>query len=185
MSDFGGIDCSEREDFEASWADGDNSTPELREAVETHKRLCPKCAVPPPPLSFSALRVVNVTRCEKWHGPGSDPWTCADWSNAMCGESGELDEVALALIGARLALFVSASTGKCANSVKKIRRQETGAVNAGDPTVDKLKGDAGMELADVVIYADLLARHLGIDLGEAVRTKFNKVSEKHGFPERL
>lgn len=136
-------------------------------------------------LSFDALRAVNWTRCEKWHGPGTDPWDCADWSNAMSGENGELSEVALALIAARLALFVETSTGKAANTVKKIRRQETGAVNTGDPTMDKLKGDAAMELADVVIYADLLAKHLGIDLGEAVRTKFNKVSEKYEFPERL
>ena len=113
-------------------------------------------------LSFADLRVVNVTRCERWHGPESEPWSLADWSNALCGEAGEL-----------------------ANVIKKIRRQETGAVNQGDPEMGALKAMAGLELADVVIYADLLAKQLGVDLASVVKAKFNKVSEKYGFPERL
>lgn len=113
-------------------------------------------------LSFSALREVNVTRCQRWHPPGSVPWTAADWSNATCGEAGEL-----------------------ANVVKKIRRHETGAVNEGDPSLEALKAMAAEELADVVIYCDLLADYLKVDLGAAVKAKFNKVSMKYGFPERL
>lgn len=113
-------------------------------------------------LRFEALRNVNVTRCARWHPPGSVPWTAADWSNAMCGEAGEL-----------------------ANVVKKIRRHETGAINEGDPSPDALRAMAAAELADVVIYADLLAAYLGVDLGAAVVAKFNKVSQKYGFPERL
>lgn len=113
-------------------------------------------------LSFHELRKVNVTRCERWHGPGTDPWNAADWSNATCGEAGEM-----------------------ANVIKKIRRHETGAVNEGDPPLPKLIEMAGEEIADVVIYADLLARYLNIDLAEAVRAKFNKVSAKYRFPERL
>ena len=113
-------------------------------------------------LTFDQLRAVNVPRCEKWHPPGSLPWSLADWSNALCGEAGEL-----------------------ANVIKKIRRQETGARNQGDPTMEELKAMAMNELADVVIYADLLADQLGGDLGQAIKAKFNKVSEKYGFPERL
>ena len=113
-------------------------------------------------LSFGRLREVNVTRCEKWHPAESEPWSLADWSNALCGEVGEL-----------------------ANVVKKIRRQETGARNEGDPSMADLKRMAGLELADVVIYADLLAKQLGVSLAEVVREKFNKVSEKYKFPERL
>jgi NTP pyrophosphatase (non-canonical NTP hydrolase) len=113
-------------------------------------------------LTFAELRRVNVTRCERWHGPGSDPWTAADWSNATCGEAGEL-----------------------ANVIKKIRRHETGAVNEGDPSMDKLLVMAAEEMADVVIYVDLLARYLNVDLAEAIKAKFNKVSVKYGFPERL
>lgn len=113
-------------------------------------------------LGFEELHVVNATRCERWHPPSSTPWTSADWSNALCGEAGEL-----------------------ANVVKKIRRHETGAVNQGDPAMRELREMAAMELADVVIYADLVARHLQINLGEAIKLKFNKVSVKYGFPERL
>jgi len=113
-------------------------------------------------LSFASLRAVNVPRCERWHPPESLPWTCADWSNALCGEAGEL-----------------------ANVVKKIRRQQTGALNEGDPAMEELVKRVGEELADVVIYADLVAHYFRIDLGAAVRTKFNEVSKKYGFPERL
>lgn len=113
-------------------------------------------------LTFDQLRAVNVPRCEKWHPPESLPWSLADWSNALCGEAGE-----------------------SANFIKKIRRQETGARNQGDPSMEKLKAKALEELADVVIYADLLADQLGGDLGLAVKKKFNKVSKKYGFPERL
>ncbi len=113
-------------------------------------------------LTFDQLRAVNVPRCEKWHPPDSLPWSLADWSNALCGEAGEL-----------------------ANVIKKIRRQETGARNQGDPSMEELKVMALNELADVVIYADLLANQLGGNLGEAVKAKFNKVSEKYGFEERL
>jgi NTP pyrophosphatase (non-canonical NTP hydrolase) len=113
-------------------------------------------------LKFSDLRIVNVSRCLRWHPVKSIPWTCADWSNALCGEAGEL-----------------------ANVIKKIRRHDTGAVNEGDPPRDQLVKAAADELADVVIYADLLAHHFGIDLGAAIKSKFNRTSEKFGFPERI
>ena len=41
------------------------------------------------------------------------------------------------------------------------------------------------EIADTALYLDLLAARAGIDLGAAIVRKFNRVSEKHGFPERL
>ena len=75
--------------------------------------------------------------------------------------------------------------GETANVVKKIRRHETGCVNDGDPSLEELRDQAVEEMADTVIYLDLLALHLGMDLGEAVRAKFNKTSEKFGFPEKL
>jgi NTP pyrophosphatase (non-canonical NTP hydrolase) len=75
--------------------------------------------------------------------------------------------------------------GELCNVVKKIRRHATGAVNKGDPSLSDLLKMAGDELADVVIYADLLAHHFGIDLGAAIKSKFNRTSEKFGFPERI
>jgi NTP pyrophosphatase (non-canonical NTP hydrolase) len=114
-------------------------------------------------LSFWTLAKVNAARCLRWH-PGfpNDAWTGADWSNAMAGEAGE-----------------------AANVVKKLRRAELNTRGALDPPPPVLYAALGDELADVVIYADLLATYYGIDLGMAVVRKFNAVSEREGFPERL
>lgn len=116
------------------------------------------------PLNFAVFRVVNLERVRRWHPgfPADANWSGADWSNAMCGEAGE-----------------------AANVVKKMRRWETGASNAGDPGQIELATDLAMELADTVTYADLLAAYYGIDLGTAVAVKFNIVSKRQGFPERL
>lgn len=47
------------------------------------------------------------------------------------------------------------------------------------------KDEIAKELADVVTYADLLAARYGIDLGAAVRDKFNEVSQRVLSPIRL
>ena len=113
-------------------------------------------------LTFRRLRETNARRVERWHGPESEPWSGADWSNAMAEEMGE-----------------------AANVVKKLRRGETGVVGSNDPSREELLQKLGAELADTIIYADLLAQHYGINLGAAVVWKFDAVSEREGFPERL
>lgn len=122
-------------------------------------------------LDLADLRAVNGERVLLWHddrfgvgswiGDGRD-WTGADWSNAMCGEAGE-----------------------AANVVKKIRRQETAHLGAVDPELSVLRPRLAEELADTLIYADLLAAHYGIDLAQAVKDKFNAISAREGFPQRL
>ncbi|MFA5936466.1 MAG: nucleotide pyrophosphohydrolase [Candidatus Paceibacterota bacterium] len=64
--------------------------------------------------------------------------------------------------------------GEACNLIKKMRRGED------VPTLDIAR-----ELADTVCYLDLLAERLGIDLGEAVREKFNVVSERYGTGVKL
>lgn len=64
--------------------------------------------------------------------------------------------------------------GEYANLRKKVER--------GDLTPEEAKPMLADELADVVIYLDILAAQLGIDLGEAVMKKWNKTSEKVGVP---
>ena len=59
--------------------------------------------------------------------------------------------------------------GEACNLIKKLRRGEE----------IPLVGIAH-ELADTVIYLDLLAARLRIDLGEAIREKFNLVSARVG-----
>lgn len=110
------------------------------------------------------LRHQNVQRARKWHN-GMARWSGADWSNAMCGEAGE-----------------------AANVVKKIRRLETSAklVERKDKALaEPLIAALADELADTLIYADLLADHYGIDLRKAVRAKFNRVSDERGFSEYI
>ena len=64
--------------------------------------------------------------------------------------------------------------GETANLAKKLRRGE-----------DVPLEDIADEIADTVIYADLLAASLGITLGDAVVAKFNKTSRKIGSSEFL
>lgn len=113
-------------------------------------------------LSLDELRIQNRARAHRWHGDDAEPWSGADWSNAMCGEAGE-----------------------AANVVKKLRRIETAIAQPNPVTQDELVSMLAGELADVVIYADLVAEHYGLDLADAVRDKFNEVSRRYDFPEKL
>ncbi len=45
--------------------------------------------------------------------------------------------------------------------------------------------ELGKEIADIVIYADLLASSMGFELEDLIRQKFNEVSERVGSEERL
>ena len=58
--------------------------------------------------------------------------------------------------------------------IKKRRRGET---IPADAIAD--------EIADVVIYADLLAARLGVNLEAAVQRKFNEVSQRVGSSIRI
>jgi len=113
-------------------------------------------------LDFDQLRQANVARCEEVFHPVDD-WSVADWAVALAGE-----------------------TGEACNVVKKLKRHADGTNTAKDPpTAEACIELIGEELADVVIYADLLAARLKIDLGEAVRCKFNKVSKLRGASQQL
>jgi NTP pyrophosphatase (non-canonical NTP hydrolase) len=114
-------------------------------------------------LTFRNMREQNVARAQRWHPnfPHDDEWNGADWSNAMCGEAGE-----------------------AANIVKHLRRLETGhAGHRGDEST--LRDELALELADLILYADLLAAKYNINLGISVAYKFNVVSRRQDFPERL
>lgn len=133
-------------------------------------------------LNFEELRVQNLGRCgEAFHPIKS--WSPTDWMTAIAGEVGE-----------------------AANLVKKLRRLESGGLDA--PANQELAAEApseiygsedarliyarsylaervAEELADAVIYIDLLASRLDINLGAAVAEKFNKTSVKVGSERRL
>lgn len=107
---------------------------------------------------FSRL---NRQRSDKWHPLGLNSWSLSDWAVALAGETGEL-----------------------CNVIKKLNRSRDGLVgnNMTDPELQAQMAD---EIADVFCYLDLLAQAAGLSLDECVRIKFNKVSERNGFPERI
>lgn len=74
-------------------------------------------------------------------------------------------------------MAMTGEQGELANLLKKIRR--------GDFTLDEKRDEVAKEIADVAIYLDLLAAKLGIDLGKAVREKFNEVSDRRKCPIKL
>jgi NTP pyrophosphatase (non-canonical NTP hydrolase) len=110
-------------------------------------------------LTFDAFRAANVARCLKWHPAGIESWSPSDWLTAVTGELGELA------------------------SLLKMRNRERDGLpgNKFSPTQKQIAD----EIADVVTYLDLLAHVLGVDLGCAAATKFNEVSERVGFPDRI
>ena len=116
-----------------------------------------------PALTFAAFRTANVSRCEKWHPEGISSWSPSDWLTAAMGELGEL-----------------------ASEVKMHNRVRDGlAGNKEQVTTDERTRRMANEAADVVTYLDLFCAERGIDLGAALVRKFNEVSERVGFPDRL
>jgi NTP pyrophosphatase (non-canonical NTP hydrolase) len=116
-----------------------------------------------PDLMFSDLRLQNVNRCmESYHTVVA--WSPTDWATGMAGECGE-----------------------ACNIVKKIRRLQTDSSQLPHDKVEYrvLRTELADEIADMVIYADLLCERLGINLSEAVSRKFNLTSEKVGSKRRL
>lgn len=113
-------------------------------------------------LSFQELRDANVARCEEVFHAIND-WTPTDWACAMAGECGE-----------------------ACNEIKKLRRLD-GADSEMDTPQKRidLRIKIAAEVADMVIYADLLAARLGINLGEAVAMKFNEVSKQRNSQRTL
>lgn len=110
-------------------------------------------------LTFAAFRSANVARCLKWHPKGIDSWSPSDWLTAVAGELGELA------------------------SLLKMRNRERDGLpgNKFSPTQKQIAD----ELADVLTYLDLLAEVLGVDLGKAAVEKFNEISVRVGFPDRI
>lgn len=182
-------------------------------------------------LTFEEVIETNRERCLRWHNPDTEPWTGADWSNAMCGEAGEAANVVKKLRRNETCTagytwdsvpvgHVVPGSGtiieKRAHTPAKgwhivFRRDEPGyaqgeewaAFHTGTdpvpirltergleypiphPGTDQLVRQLGHEIADTILYALLLADHYDIDIKDALIEKFNLVSERQGFPERL
>lgn len=109
---------------------------------------------------FSRL---NRERCEAENGFNHklDSWSLSDWFTATLGELGE-----------------------AANVAKKLKRALDG-VRGNKETEPQLREMLRREVADTVIYLDLLAQRGGFDLWEAVRETWNAKAEQLGYPGRL
>ena|SRR5579872_1631052 len=110
-------------------------------------------------FSFDTLRSANIARCEDVFHEVKE-WTPTDWACAMAGEAGE-----------------------ACNKVKKLRRLDGADKNILEMFPEKremLADEIVEELADTVIYCDLLAARLNRDLSKAIIEKFNKVSKERG-----
>lgn len=110
-------------------------------------------------LTFERFRKANVTRCLRWHPLGIQSWSASDWLTAITGELGEL-----------------------ASLVKMMNRERDGLPGNKFCPTKQMVAD---EIADVFTYLDLLAASMNIDMEVAVISKFNEISQRVGFPDRL
>ncbi len=101
------------------------------------------------------LRVANKRRQAEWDP--DDVITLEYRGNELAGEIGE-----------------------ACNHIKKLARERLG-LRGTRTTIEAL----AEELADGVICLDLIAMHVGIDLEEAVRKKFDATSEKYNLQTRM
>lgn len=111
-------------------------------------------------LTFNVLRSANMERLPTFKNakglPAHSKPDGSDWSAAQWLQA------------------VTGELGEYANLRKKFER--------GDFDEETFKKAAASELADIVTYLDILAFQLKINLGDAVRAKFNEVSERVGSP---
>lgn len=118
-------------------------------------------------ISFELLRTANLSRAERWHDGGLERWSVADWGVAMAGEAGE-----------------------ALNAIKKLRRILDKIANLSEPdrqisSVSEAYLKIAEEVADTVIYGDLLLQRIGLRLEDAIIVKFNQTSIRYNMPERL
>ena len=106
-------------------------------------------------LTFKRLSEANAVRALERNRDGVMVWTPTQWALGMFGECGE-----------------------ACNIVKKLNRIECGDPGTREHEGTELFEHLVNELADIVIYADLLAQRLNLDLATAVRLKFNDTSAK-------
>jgi NTP pyrophosphatase (non-canonical NTP hydrolase) len=135
-------------------------------------------------IDFDDLRRANIARLPLFkdrqgniahaYADGQD-WAPSDWMTAVAGELGELaGELKKARRG-DYGLFAK----RCMLHESSLERS-----HPGDTPFD-VKMAIGREIADIVIYLDILAFQFRLDLGEIVAQKFNEVSERIGVDVQL
>ena len=102
-------------------------------------------------LTFAELQAANAIRQREWD-PG--------------------DQIELAYRGNELA----GEVGEACNIIKKLERERLG-IRGSRAT----KAELAEELADIIICVSLIAMHENVELGSAVRDKFNATSRRYSL----
>jgi len=119
-------------------------------------------------LDFAHFTKVNKARAERWHQGNLAMWSVSDWLMAMGGEAGE-------------ALNAGKKLRRIEEDIANLSMEPDRQLSSKDEALDKIVE----ELADTVTYCDLVATRISRSLEDAIRKKFNEVSERYQFPERL
>lgn len=96
----------------------------------------------------------------------------------LSGPAGE--HVDLAFRG----LEMAGEAGELANKLKKLVRLQRRITGTNEDRATLMQEIAD-EMGDVMICVDLIGMEVGINMAEAVRSKFNATSIKHGLKTRL
>lgn len=114
-------------------------------------------------LTFNVLRAANIARLPTFKNSKGEPAHSvpdgSDWSPAQWLQA------------------VTGELGEYANIRKKFER--------GDINEEEFMMFAKDELADIATYLDILAFRLGIDLGRAIISKFNFISDRVKSPIKI
>lgn len=107
------------------------------------------------------LKLMNALRCPAAFNHGIDDKPLLFWATAVGGETGEL-----------------------LNFIKKLERGDYDT-DKHSPSYIKFEQNVSDEVADIVIYLDMLMQKLGLDLGSAIIQKFNRTSNEKNVPFKL
>lgn len=131
---------------------------EAQELKEQAEQLEDRLAQKDGSLSLRTLRRASTARLPLFKNAKGAP------ANTMPdGSDWSLNDWFTALAG---------EVGELGNILKKIRR--------GDYDLEQVRGEIGKELADILIYLDILAARCGVELDAATAAKFNEASRRVG-----
>jgi NTP pyrophosphatase (non-canonical NTP hydrolase) len=111
-------------------------------------------------ITFEELRIANKLRCETcFHKV--DEWKPWEWTNAIAGECGE-----------------ACNLTKKMNRIWPANQYIQNWNKPEDQRMEELINRMLDEIADMVIYADLLMSSVNKNLADAIKKKFNEKSDE-------
>jgi len=119
-----------------------------------------------PPLPEKPIKL-DVAEIKRHMDKRPDNLSFAEMRKSNAKRSKKVYPICQEWSAADWACALSGEVGETCNLIKKMRRGEEIPIE-----------EIAKEIADIVLYADLLANHFGLDLGKIVRDKFNEVSDR-------